>query len=275
MTARLKYLASPELVRPALLVGWRGDAGNLGERTVAFLNETLSLKPLAEIEPVGFFPLSGVEVSNDLARLPDCRFYYSETAPVITLLSEIPGYEVHLFLKLVLDLAARFVVSHIVVLGGLATMASHNTPSQFLANLSTPLLKEWLSGDGINTEIDYVSPPGQKPAIATYLTWEARQRGIEAVSLWLPLPFYLAPFTDEGAAARLLSFFRQKLALPVNYEPVAEAAKRQREKLAALRSSTADVEKYLNMLESNLSLTEYEAGALAAAVRQALGSQLP
>jgi predicted ATP-grasp superfamily ATP-dependent carboligase len=271
MTERLNYLASPELVRPALIVGWRGDAGNLGERTISYLNESLALKSLAEIEPVGFFPLSGVEVSNDLARLPDSRFYYSETAPVITLLSDIPVYEVHLFLKLVLDLAARFVVSHIVVLGGLATMASHNTPSQLLANLSTPLLKEWLSDDGINTGIDYVSPSGQKPAIATYLTWEARQRGIEALSLWQPVPFYLAPFNDEGGAARLLSFFRQKLALPVDSEPLAEAAKKQREKLAGLRSSTADVEKYLNMLESNLSLTEYEAGALAAVVRQAIG----
>ncbi len=273
MTGQLNYLASPELVRPALIVGWRGDAGNLGERAVSYLNESLSLKPLAEIEPVGFFPLSGVEVSNDLARLPDCRFSYSETTPVITLLSDIPAYEVHHFLKLVLDLAAKFVVSHIAILGGLATMASHNTPSQLLANLSTPLLKEWLAGDGINTEIDYVSPPGQKPAIATYLTWEAQQRGIEAVSLWQPVPFYLAPFNDEGGAARLLCFFRQKLALPVDSEPVAVAAKQQREKLAALRSSTTDVEKYLNMLESNLSLTEYEAGALAAAVRQALGSQ--
>ena len=273
MTGQLNYMASPEMVRPALLVGWRGDAGNLGERTVSYFNQTLSLKPLAGIEPVGFFPLTGVEVSNDLARLPDSRFYYSETAPIITLLSDIPSYEVHGFLKLVLNLAARFVVSHVVVLGGLATMASHNTPSQLLANLSTPLLKEWLSGDGINTEIDYVSPPGQKPAIATYLTWEAQQRGIEAVSLWLPVPFYLAPFNDEGGAARLLSFFRQKLALPINSEPVAEAAAKQRQKLAALRSSTADVEKYLNMLESNLSLTEYEAGALAAAVRQELAAE--
>ena len=273
MTGRLNYLAAPELVRPALVVGWRGDAGNLGERTVAYLNESLNLKPLAEIEPVGFFQLSGVEVSNDLARLPDSRFSYSETAPVITLLSDIPVYEVHLFLKFVLDLAAKYTVSQIVVLGGLATMASHNTPSQLLANFSTPLLKDWLSGEGINTEIDYVSPPGQKPAIATYLIWEARQRGIEAVSLWLPVPFYLAPLTDEIGAARLLSFFHQKLALRSDSEPMTEAARAQREKLGILRSNSLDVEKYLNMLESNLSLTEYEAGALAASVRQALSSQ--
>jgi hypothetical protein len=68
----------------------------------------------------------------------------------------------------------------------------------------------------------------------------------------------------------LLSFFRQKLALPVDSEPVAEAARKQREQIATLRASSPEVEKYLNMLESNLSLTEYEAGTLAAAVRQSL-----
>jgi predicted ATP-grasp superfamily ATP-dependent carboligase len=270
MTGRLNYLSSPELVRPALVVGWRGDAGSLGERVVSYINESLAVQPLAEIEPVGYYPLSGVEVSNDLARLPDSRFGYSEKAQVITFLSDIPAYEVHIFLKYVLNLAANYAVSHIVILGGLPTMASHNTPSQLLANFSTPLLKDWLSGDGINTDVDYVSPPGHKPAIGTYLTWEARQRGIEAVSLWLPVPFYLASLIDQGGAARLLSFFRQKLALPVDSEPVAEAARKQREQIATLRASSPEVEKYLNMLESNLSLTEYAAGTLAAAVRQSL-----
>jgi predicted ATP-grasp superfamily ATP-dependent carboligase len=270
VTGQLNYVASPNMVRPAMVVGWRGDAGNAGERVISHINESLALQPLAEIEPVGFFQLSGVEVSNDLARLPECRFSYSQSPSVITLLSDIPSYEVHQFLKYVLDVAATYATSHIVILGALPTMSSHNTPNQLLANFSTPLLKDRLSGDGVNTEIDYMSPPGQKPAIITYLTWEARQRGLEAVSLWLPVPFYLAPYADEGGIQRLLSFLRQKLALPVEFDAVAEAARKQREKLAALRASAADIDKYLGMLESNLSLTEYEANALAAVVRQAL-----
>ncbi len=270
MTGQLKYLASPELSRPTLIVGWRSDSGNIGERVVTFVNQAMDLKPLAEIEPVGFFRLSGVEVTNDVARLPDCRFYYSEHSQIITVLSDIPTFEVHLFLQLMLDLASKYVVSHIVVLSGFPTMSSHNTPNPMLANFSTPLLKDWLSGNGVNTEIDYISPPGQKPPISTYLTWEAMQRGIEAVSLWQPIPYYLAPFTDETGAQRVISMLRQKLAIPIDLEPANEAARNQREKVAALRLSTPEVEKYLNMLESNLSLTEYEAGALAAAVRQAL-----
>ena len=270
MTGLLKYLASPELERPRLIVGWRGDAGNIGERVVTFINEALNLQPLAEIEPVGFFQLSGVEVSKDLARLPDCRFKYSADSRLITLLSDVPSFEVHLFLKNLLDLASRFVVSHVVILAGFPAMSSHNTPSPMLANFSTPLLKDWLSGNGVNTEIDYVSPQGQKPPISTYLAWEARQRGIEAVSLWQPIPYYLAPFTDETGAQRAVSLFRQKLRILVDFEPLAEAARKQREKIGALRVSTPDIDKYLNMLESNLSLTEYEAGALAAAVRQNL-----
>lgn len=270
MIGQLNYVASPNMVRPAMVVGWRGDAGNVGERVISHINESLALQPLAEIEPVGFFQLSGVEVSNDLARLPECRFSYSQSASVITLLSDIPSYEVHQFLKCILDVAAKYVTSHIVIIGALPTMSSHNTPNQLLANFSTPLLRDWLSGEGVNTAIDYISPPGQKPAIITYLTWEARQRGLEAVSLWLPVPFYLAPYTDESGVQRLLSFLRQKLALPVEFGAAGQSARKQREKLAALRTSAADVDKYMGMLESNLSLTEYEANALAAAVRQAL-----
>ena len=270
MTGQLKYLASPELSHPTLIVGWRTDAGSIGERVLTYINEAMALKQLAEIEPVGYFQLSGVEVSNDVARLPDCRFYYSESSQIITVVSDIPSFEVHLFLKHILDLASKLVVSHIVVLSGFPTMSSHNTPNPMLANFSTPLLKDWLSGDGVNTEIDYFSPPGQKPPISTYLTWEAKQRGIEAVSLWQPIPYYLAPFTDDTGAQRVISILRQKLAIPIDLELAHEAARKQREKVAALRLSTPDVEKYLNMLESNLSLTEYEAGALASAVRQAL-----
>ena len=270
MTGRLKYLSSPQLIRPMLIVGWRGDAGNIGESVITSINEATAPKPLAEIEPVGFFQLSGVEVSHDLARLPQCRFNYSDSAQVITMLSDIPSYEIHLFLKNILDLAARYVVSHIVIVAGFPAMTSHNTPNPMLANFSTPLLKEWLSGNGISTDIDYVSPPGQKPPIGTYLAWEARQRGVEAVSLWQPIPYYLAPLTDETGVQRILALFRHKLAIPIDPEPAAEAARRQREKIALLRQSTPDVEKYLGMLESNLTLTEYEAGALAAAVRQVL-----
>jgi predicted ATP-grasp superfamily ATP-dependent carboligase len=270
MTGQLKYVTSPILERPTLIVGWHNDAGNIGERVVSFINETLGLKPLAAIEPVGFFPLSGVEVSNDLSRLPNCRFYYSENPPLITLLSDAPSFEVHLFLKQLLDLASKFVVSHVVVLSGFPAMSSHNTPSPMLANFSTPLLKDWLAGERLNTEIDYVSPPGQKPPMSTYLTWEAKQRGIEAVSLWQPVPYYLAPFTDETGSEKVMALLRKKLDLPIESEILTGAAQKQREKIAGVRSSTPEIEKYLGMLESNLNLTEYEAGALAAALRQAL-----
>lgn len=270
MTGQLKYLANPKMSKPAVVVGWRGDAGATGERVVELLNQAFKLKPLAEIEPVGFFQLSGVEVSNDLARLPDSIFRYSREAQLITFMSDIPAYEVHEFLRHVLDLAVSQEASNIIVIGALPVMASHNTPNTLMANLSTPLLRDWLSEEGVKADMDYISPPGQKPAIGTYLTWEARQRGVEAISLWLPVPFYLAPLTDEIGAARILSFLRRKLAFPVNTQEADESARRQREKIAKLRTLEPEVDKSLSMLESNLNLTEYEAGALAASVRQAL-----
>ena len=270
MTGQLSYLASPHLERPLMVVGWRNDAGDLGRRVTSYLVETIGLEVLADIEPDGFFPMTSVEVTNDLVSFPSSRFNYSEKSSLITLYSDIPTYETPEFLKLILDVAARYSVGQIVMVNGLPMMTSHNTPNQIMANLSTPLLRDWLSGDGVNTDINYESPPGQKPPISAYLTWEARKRGIEAVSLWVPVPFYLAPFVDQGATRRVLAFLGKKLALPLELETAVEAENAQRTKLGVLRGMSAEVEKSLTMLESNLSLTEYEIGQLAMAVRESL-----
>lgn len=274
MTGRLKYLAAPNLERPLMVVAWQGETGNLGKRITGYLADTLNMDKLAEIEPEGFFGMNSVDVSADLVGFPVSEFRYSEKASLITFYSDVPPYEVPEFLGLILDVAARYGVSQMVLVNGLPVMASHNTPSQLIANLSTPLLKEWLSGDGVNTEINYESPPGQRPPISAYLLWEACRRGIEAASLWVPVPFYLSAYTDEVGARRILAFLREKMALPLELEGVTGAEQRLREQLGALRTGSADVDRALTMLESNMSLTEYEAGQLAAAVREKIGNGL-
>ncbi|MDV2989483.1 MAG: PAC2 family protein [Dehalogenimonas sp.] len=273
MTGQLKYSAAPRLERPLMVVAWSGETGNLGQRIIGYLNDTLQMAKLADIEPGGFFGMNSVEVSSDLVSFPESVLRYSEKASLITMYSDVPAYEVPEFLKLVLDVAARYGVSQLVLVNGLPVMASHNTPSELIANLNTPLLKEWLSGDGVNTEINYESPPGQRPPISSYLIWEARQRGIEAVSLWVPVPYYLAPYTDEVGARRTLAFLREKLALALDLDGAVDAEQRLREQLGALRTGSADVDRALTMLESNMSLTEYEAGQLAAAVREKIGQE--
>lgn len=270
MIGQLNFKDSPPLERPLMVVGWRNDAGDLGRQTCDYLRRTMELKALAEIEPAGFFPMTSVEVSSDLVSFPSSRFYYSDRVPLITFFSDIPSFEVSDFLKLVLDAAARYNVGQVVPVNGFPMMLSHNMPSPILANMNSPLLREWLSGDDVNTDINYESPPGQKPPISNYLIWEARRRGIEAVSLWVPVPYYLAPQTDGGSSRRLLALLRQKMALPIDLTRAEDAEKRQRDRLGALRDRSAEVDKALTMLESNLSLTEYEAGQLAAAVRQEL-----
>ncbi|ADJ25851.1 protein of unknown function DUF75 [Dehalogenimonas lykanthroporepellens BL-DC-9] len=271
MTGRLDYLATPNLERPLMVVGWKGEAGTVGERVTDYLAETLEMRDLADIDPVGYFSLSSVEVSDDLVSFPFSRFKYSEKSNLITFYSDTPAHDIPEFLSLVLELAARHSVCQIVTINALPVMASHNTPQPLIANLSTPLLKEWLSGDGINTDIDFESPPGPRPPLSSYLLWSARQKGIEAVSLWVPVPYYLASFSDEVGIRRALAFLREKLAVPLALEGALAAEQRLRETLGELRRDSADVDKALTMLESSLSLTEYEAGQLAAAVREKMG----
>ena len=269
MIGRLNYLCSPELERPVLVVGWREDSGNLGEQVTKYLNQELSLEPLAEIDPVGYFSLSGVQVSADVVGFPESRFYYSKTTSLISFISDIPVYEVNEFLKLVLEVATRYNASRIILVNGFPVMASHNTPRTILANVNSSLVREWISGDGINTDVNFESPPGQKPPVSTYLIWKAGQLDISAVSLWLPVPFYLAAAVDSIGARQLLEFLKEKLTLPLDMNTAVADENHLRELLANLRSNSRDVEKYLSMMERNLSLTEYEAGQLVAEVRQA------
>ncbi|AKG53438.1 hypothetical protein DGWBC_0764 [Dehalogenimonas sp. WBC-2] len=269
MIGRLNYLCSPQLERPVLVVGWREDSGSLGEQVIKYLNQELSLESLAEIDPVGYFSLSGVQVSADVVGFPESRFYYSEKSSLISFISDIPVYEINEFLKLVLEVATRYNVSRIILVNGFPVMASHNTPSMVLANVNSSLVKEWISGDGINTDVNFESPPGQKPPVSTYLIWKAGQQDIPAVSLWLPVPFYLAATVDSIGVRRLLAFLKEKLTLPLDMDAAVANENQLRELLANLRSDSHDVEKYLSMMERNLSLTEYEAGQLVAAVRQA------
>ena len=52
-----------------LIVGWYDDGGKLGPTVTEYLIDKLGAEEFASIEPSEFFPLNGVTVDNNIARI--------------------------------------------------------------------------------------------------------------------------------------------------------------------------------------------------------------
>ena len=69
------FSRKPELHTPAMVVSWTMDAGRLGSKVADYLVSKLGGESFCEIEPVDFFPLSGVTIANDIIYFPESRFF--------------------------------------------------------------------------------------------------------------------------------------------------------------------------------------------------------
>jgi len=96
----------------------------------------------------------------------------------------------------------------------------------------------------------------------SFLLWIAKERNIPGVSLWVPIPFYLAAMEDAQAQKKVLSFLNERLNLKIDFSDLDQEIREQNEQLAQLRSRFSQIDDYINRLESNLMLSEEENGEL-------------
>jgi len=118
--------------------------------------------------------------------------------------------------------------------------------------------------------MDYQTQPGERPTLNSYLLWLARERKIPGVSLWAPIPFYLAATEDFQAERKVLSFLNERLGLRIDFSGLDQAIRRQNEQLARARSRFPQIDDYINRLESNLMLSEEENGELVRRIEESL-----
>ncbi|GAI44774.1 unnamed protein product, partial [marine sediment metagenome] len=101
------------------------------------------------------------------------------------------------------------------------------------------------------------------PAISSYLLWLAKRRDIPGISLWPEIPFYLAAGEDPTAIKLTLSFLDSRFSLGLDLGELDSDIGNQNEKIARLREEDAEIDEYINRLESGLSLNEEEQVRLA------------
>jgi proteasome assembly chaperone (PAC2) family protein len=217
----------------------------------------------AEIEPRDFFPMGGVAIKDNLARFPESKFYACLEYELVIFQSDHPGAEWYKFLNSVLDVAeVHCQVKELYIIGAMISFSAHTTPRELLTVVNSPEMKEILSQYNLNREMDYQTAPGERPTLNSFLLWIAKGRSIPGVSLWVPVPFYLAAVEDAQAQKRALSFLNKRLDLKIDFSDLDQKIREQNEKLALARSRFPQINDYINRLESNLMLSEEENGEL-------------
>jgi len=240
----------PEFNRPVLIVGWIDDASMIGERTLDYLASGTGCTPCAEILPEGFFPMSGVNVEDDVARFPECRFYASSERNLLVFKSSIPRTDWYRFLHAMLDISDSYGVKEIYTVGAMVSAAAHTMPRVLIGVVNSSDIKNGLEPYNIVTGSDFETPPGQKPTFSSYLAWVARQRDITAVNLWVPAPFYLVQAEDPRACKRLVYFFNDKYRLGIDFTALDDEITEQNGKITALFEASPEIEGFIRRLET-------------------------
>ena len=267
----LKIHSTPQFKSSSLVVGWHEDASELGTKVIDYLNSKLGVEVFAEIEPLDFFPLGGVSVQDDVVQFPESKFFYSRQKDLVLFKSNTPRSEWHRFLNTVLDVAENYChVKEIYTIGGMVSLSAHTAPRDLLAISNSVKIREALGQHYPDKEMDYETPPGQRPTLSSFLLWAARNRNIAAASLWVPVPFYLLPTEDPAACKKVIEFLDKRFGLGIDFRDLDEAVRNQNERIARVRFSYPEVDNYIKHLESNLSLSQEESEKLVKEIEEFL-----
>ena len=269
-----KFYSKPKLSNCHLLVCWNEDAGRLGASVTDYINEKLKSQLFCEIEPEGFFRLGGILVEDNIAQFPESRFYCCPEKNLIIFKSNAPRSEWYKFLNMVLDIVGDVCqIKELYTVGGIATLVAHTTPRKLLAMANLPDMKTVLSQYDLAVDINYETPPGQRPTLSSYLLWIAKRRNTMGAALWVPVPFYLVSTGDPRACKKAVEFLNSKFKLDINLSAFDEKIHRQNEKIARLANQFLELDSFLRKLESNIGLTEEENGRLMQLMEEHLGKE--
>lgn len=249
----------PKVQSSAMLVGWSEDAGRLGPSVIDHLCRTMGCEEFAEIEPEGFFQLSGVSIEDDVAQFPESKFYCCEEKGLVLFKSNPPRADWHRFITAVLHVAERYChVQELYTLGAMVYFGAHTAPRQLLAIANSPQSKEALRAYSLARGMNYETPPGQRPTLGAYLQWACKGRGVAGASIWVPIPFYLAGAEDPRACRKMVEFLDSRLGLGFDFTGLDEEIARQDDEIGQVRLRFREVDDAIRKLEGNLGLTPEE-----------------
>jgi len=161
-------------------------------------------------------------------------------------------------------------VKEIYTVGAMISSAAHTVPRLLISIVNNKEIKAALEPYNVVGDNDYETPPGQKPTLSSYLAWLAGQRGIPAVNLWVPVPYYLVPIDDPRSVKRLIYFFNSKYDLGVDFTALDAVIAEQNNKIAGLFEKSPEIKNMVRRLEVGEGLDGEESEQLAREIAEAL-----
>ena len=206
--------------QPRLVMGFSGwmDGGDVSTGTIRVLIQKLGARRFAEIRPEGFYIYNfpgAMEVTalfrphcriqEGLLRafdMPENAFFGEPGSDVILFLGKEPNLAWQDYADCVFELCTELNVKSIYFIGSVSGLVPHTRDPHLFCSVSEAELKPVFEQYGIRFS-DYEGPA----SIVTYLTAEARNRGIEMVSLVATVPAYV-----QGNNPKCISAVARRLA---------------------------------------------------------------
>jgi len=219
MQKAIKLYKEPELKNPRLIMAWP-DTGYVGLRVIDYLRNKLGAEEFGRIEPYDFSSVPWISVKEGVIEALELMrngFYYWRNRrkagnDLIIFKSEQPTAKLYEYVGLVLDVACQFRVKRLYMAGAFGGVGvTHSEKPTVFGVTNQPGSKEFLENYGVKLYPEYKGIGN----IHSLTQWLAKERNIEAIGLWSPVPHYIArlPFPWSSYPQSSLSILEKLIEL--------------------------------------------------------------
>jgi hypothetical protein len=247
------WAVEPPLRNPVLVCAFEGwnDAANAATDAVRFLIRQLNATDIGGLDAEEYFDFQAarpqVEIAHGVVkklRWPTTRFAIARVAraehDLVLVLGVEPNLRWRSFCAAIIEMARDLDCSLAVTLGALLGDAPHSRPVR-VTGTAEPELAERL---GLQRS-RYEGPTG----IVGVLTDATRRAGLPTVSLWAPVPHYVATPPSPMATHALLDRMSRLTAIPLPLQSLEVAGRGWQQHVDAAITDD-DVRNYVQELES-------------------------
>src|SRR5436190_10437312 len=250
----VEWIDRRSLREPILVCAFKGwnDAGEAASAAVQFLCEAFDADPVATIDPENYYDFTAVRPTVRLVEgaaraidWPENSFHAARVRGADRDLIMLRGVEPSLrwrsFCADVLEVAQATGAGMLVTLGALLADVPHSRPVGITGLASAHGLVERLGFE----RTSYEGPTG----IVGVLHATCANAGIDSVSLWAPVPHYVAATPNPKAALALVRGFEGIAGIVVDATQLETAAEDYDRQVTAAVATDPDVKAFVERLE--------------------------
>jgi proteasome assembly chaperone (PAC2) family protein len=255
--AGLVWRERPQLRRPVMVAGFEGwnDAGDAASDAAEWLVRIFDGNEFASIDPEEHFDFQSTRPRVDLVEgisrrvsWPENNFHAVRSAAgehdLVVLLGVEPNMRWRSFCDSVIDVARQTGCELVVTMGALLADVPHTRPVRITGTATDTDLIERLHLQHSR----YEGPTG----IVGVLHDACHNAGLASVSLWAPVPHYVASPPNPPATRELLARLTELTRLPTRLGDLDAAAATWRAQVSAAVEGDDDVRAYVHQLEQQL-----------------------